>query len=125
MSGVLRNLITASMCRSELGGNGAKSTTWPYASFRYRDARSLKANAKYVMDVMPLMSPTVGGGDVEDAGIGDSDEGGAGGRRLQRWSRVSRRRARATGRRKRSGACSEHETEEVELGLREHVRRSG
>jgi hypothetical protein len=106
MSGALRNSITASMGRSGLGDGGAKITTDLAAAsfFRWghRGARSLEAGAKYGMVMMPSLSPTVGGGDEEDTGAGFDDEGrGKLQARLQQQSLVSRRRARALGRRKR------------------------
>jgi hypothetical protein len=107
MSGALRNSITASMGRSVLGGDRAKSTTDLAAAifFRWghRGARSLEAGAKHGTAATPSPSPEAGRGDEEDAGAGAcagaGDEGG--GRRVARRSLSSRRRARAPGRRKR------------------------
>jgi hypothetical protein len=47
------------------------------ASF-FHWARSLDASAKYGTAMTPSRSPTVGGGDEEDVGVGSSDEGRGG-----------------------------------------------
>jgi hypothetical protein len=64
MSGVLRNLITALMARSGLGGGGAKSTTDLVAACFFAGApgrRSLEACAKYSMAMTPSRSSVAGG----------------------------------------------------------------
>jgi hypothetical protein len=60
MLGTMRNLITASMGRSRLGGGGVKCTTdlAPASFFCYRGARSLEADVKYGTAVTPLPSLT-------------------------------------------------------------------
>ena len=80
MSAVLRNLITALMGRSGLGGGGAKSTTnlAPASFFCYRGARSLEADVKYGTVTTSSPSPAAGGCEEEDAGAGDDDEDGGG-----------------------------------------------
>ena len=78
MLGVLRNLITASMGRSGLGGGGAWSTTAlaavSFFRWGHRGTRSLEAGAKYNTATTPSPSLAARGGDEEDADAGAGDE---------------------------------------------------
>jgi hypothetical protein len=78
ISGALRNSITASMGKSGLEDNRAKSTTKlaPTSLLRYWSARSLKAGAMYGTATTPSPSPATGGGD-EDAGDNNKGRGTA------------------------------------------------
>jgi hypothetical protein len=76
---MLRNLITALMGKSGLGGAGAKSTTTLAAmSFFRREhhgAWSLHTSVKYGTDTMPSQYLVVGRGGEEDADASSGDEG--------------------------------------------------
>jgi hypothetical protein len=79
MSGTLRNLITALMGKSRLGGAGAKSTTALAATSFFRwghhGAWSLHASVKYGTNTMPSRYLVVGRGGEEDADASSGDEG--------------------------------------------------